>query len=142
MTDSYKNKYIKYKNKYMLLKNKLEGELYGGEDDITYHVNCSINKMKGEGINRDVFLNLLLQLLIEYEFMFDIKKDHGQYNTNNFLSINKFLEYESMSIRSLLNTKEQITDTIRIIRDYCNDDIKCRIEQYKKELTDTFLGRY
>jgi hypothetical protein len=130
--------------------------------------------------NENIFLNLLLQLLIEYEYMFNIEKDNADNikstqistnifinpftsigstpstnifgvnqgikknnsisNSDNFLSIMKFLEYESESITSLLNTKEQISDTIKIIRDYCNNNIKCRSELYKNELMDNSFG--
>lgn len=68
----------------------------------------------------------------------DIKKNNsiGNSDNKNFLSIMNFLEYESESITSLLTTKEQISDTIKIIRDYCNNDIKCRSELYKNELIE------
>ena len=170
MVDDYKDKYIKYKNKYLMLKNKLEGsgngyknengDRDGDGDNNIYHIECTSLKR-----NENIFLNLLLQLLIEYECMFDINKNNLQNiksvntfasinpftSTNifgiepdvnnvdnninkNFLSIMNFLDYKSQSMKTLLNTKEQIIDTIKIIRDYCDNDIKCRIDMYKKEL--------
>lgn len=117
--------------------------------------------------NKNIFLNLLLQLLTEYGYMFDINKNNSQNiknvnpfvstnpftstiifgteqgvnntgniynnkddddNTNdnkNFLSIINFLGCKSQSVETLLNTKEQIIDTVKIIRDYCDNDIKC-----------------
>jgi hypothetical protein len=150
--ENYKSKYIKYKNKYLELKNKLVGSV----GDI-YHVNCIYSKE-----NEQIFLSLLLQLLVEYSTMFEIIKKNKQnpfsalnnhltsnYNQtinneesssdNNFLSILKFLNYTDQSINTLLNTKEQIDDTIKIISDYCNGDIICRIKLYKKELLNNLL---
>lgn len=63
--DNYYNKYLKYKDKYLKLKNM--PNMIGGSE--TSHIECT------SGNNNTIFLTLLLQLLIEYEFMFDFKQD-------------------------------------------------------------------
>ena len=183
--DNYNSKYIKYKDKYLKLKNK--PDMLGG-GNIT-HINCTTRE------NNDIFLTLLLQLLIEYELMFDlIQKDndskkflrnkqfltrwpnsnhgpdflqepkpwvkshqepspwakskqeplHDQHispNTildnkpnNSFLSIFNFYTYNKNQIHALLNSKEQINDTIKLISNYCLPEIRDRCKEYREEL--------
>lgn len=141
--ENYKSKYIKYKSKYIMLKNKL----IGGMNNII-HIDC-IYSIK----NSKFFLSLLLQLLIEYKVMFEIerkiKKDSISQNpfitkneinktNNNFLSILKFLNYTDQSIDSLLD-EEQLEDTIKIIMNYCDNDMICKCDLYKEELTNNLI---
>jgi hypothetical protein len=158
--DFNKSKYIKYKNKYLKLKNK---DMLNGGSDIS-HFECKSN------VNEEIILTLFLQLLIEYEVMFDYmqKKDSGiflnqnpnpfeiaiaksnqnqnkTYNSTNYLESNaikdniflpifKFLNYNSGSVNTLLNSKEQIIETIKIISNYCSIDIKNKCKKYREEL--------
>ena len=149
--NNYKSKYVKYKNKYLELKNN---DMIGGKVIIAY-IECKYDK------NNEIFLTLFLQLLIEYEVMFDyIKKDSAilksNFNSfskdnwdikdkegikdnwdikdNIFLPIFKFKNYNNESINALLTSKEQINETIKIISNYCSTDIKKKCKKYREEL--------
>jgi hypothetical protein len=163
--DNYYNKYLKYKDKYLKLKNM--PNMIGGSE--IAHILCTTRE------DNTIFLTLLLQLLIEYEFMFDFKQDQESNTTspisqniysprsqkplkqqhekeanlmdedgtddeiektknNIFLSIFKFYTYNNESIYSLLESKEQINDTIKTISNYCPTNIKNICNTYREEL--------
>lgn len=170
--DNYYTKYLKYKDKYLKLKNM--PNMIGGSK--ISHIGCTTSE------DNTIFLTLLLQLLIEYEFMFDFIQDQKSNTTshisqniysprsqnpliqqhkkeailmdvedadegtdgtddeiektknNIFLSIFKFYTYDNESIYSLLESKEQINDTIKTISNYCPTDIKNICNTYREEL--------
>ena len=142
---NYKDKYLKYKKKYLMLKDNK-----GGGNTPTY-LECVSHK------NKDFFLTLLLQLLVEYEMIYnfdsnevgdihsqnEVGNDHIQNELANidFIPLMKFIEYDSeTSILPVVNSKEEINNSINLVSSYLNDKTCNICKKYKKQLYSNLIN--
>lgn len=133
----YYGKYLKYKNKYLNLKQ------LGGND---YDINIITNNLNDE--TKNVIIQLLLQLLIEYKHInkfieeFEQLEQFEQFEQleNDFFDLYKIIsifskEYDNLSIRTKVNSYD-IEKIIILIYNYADDNIKEIINNYDKFLFD------